>query len=236
LFVGKILEISVLCSGAAKAAVTALRPLLERASGRSVVLSFATTGVIVKRIAAGEPIDLLISASDSIDIMTKAGHVIAGSAVEIAKSGVGVVVAKGATKPDIATPDALRAALLRARQVAYTNPAAGGASGVQVAAVLEQLGIAEQIDAKAIFGEGGPIALIVARGEAELGMHQIPELLGHDGVDYIGSLPATLQAYTRVSAAIPSRANAPDEAKRLIASLRSDEAAAVMHSCGMQPS
>jgi molybdate transport system substrate-binding protein len=229
-----MLEISVLCSGAAKAAVTALRPLLERASGGSVVLSFATTGVIVRRIAAGEPIDLLISASDSIDNMTKAGHVIAGSAVEIARSGIGVVVAKGAVKPDIATPNALREALLHARQVAYTNPAAGGASGVQVAAILARLGIAEQIDAKAVFGEGGPIALIVARGEAELGIHQIPELLGHDGVDYVGSLPATLQAYTRVSAAVPSRAKMPDDARRLIASLRSDGAAAVMRSCGME--
>jgi molybdate transport system substrate-binding protein len=156
--------------------------------------------------------------------------------VEIAKSGVGVVVAKGAAKPDIATPDGLREALLRARRVAYTNPDAGGASGIQVAGVLAKLGIAEEINAKAVFGEGGPIALIVARGEAELGMHQIPELLGHDGVDYVGSLPAALQAYTRVSAAIPSRAVAPDDAKRLIGLLRSDEAAAVMRSCGMEPS
>ncbi|MCX7311315.1 MAG: substrate-binding domain-containing protein [Alphaproteobacteria bacterium] len=226
-------EISVLCSGAAKAALLDIKPAFERATGHALKLSFNTTGVVFDRIASGEAIDLVITASGSLDDLMRQGHVTAGSKVEVARSGIGAVVRAGQPKPDISTPQAFKAALLAARTVAYTEPKSGGASGVHFARILTQLGIADEVNAKARYGDGGPIALIVARGEAEIGMHQIPELLGHAGIDYLGPLPAELQSHTLAAAAIPTRARARDGAQLLIRFLTSPESQAIMRAKGM---
>lgn len=228
------MEITVLCSGAAKAALTELKPLFERITGNALVLSFNTTGAVFNRIASGEAIDVVITASASIDDLVRQGYLTEGSAVEVARSGIGAVVQKGKPKPDISTPQAFKAALLHATTVAFTNPTSGGASGISVARILDHLGIAEQISAKTIFGDGGPIAVIVARGEASLGMHQIPELLGHLGVDYVGPLPPELQSYTHVAAAIPLRVKELNGAKALIQFLKTNDALAIMRSKGME--
>jgi molybdate transport system substrate-binding protein len=227
-------QVSVLCTGAAKAAMLELQPQFERMSGHALTLSFNTTGIVFDRIARGEALDVVISARTSIEELLRLGHLVADSVVEIARTGVGIVVAQGRPKPDISSAETFRAVLIGAHSVAYTNPASGGASGVHVARMLQRLGIADEINAKAVFGDGGPIAHIVARGGADLGIHQIPELLGHAGVDYVGPLPAELQSYTHVAAAIPWRATSRDGATALIGFLGSSDALAIMRAKGME--
>ena len=161
---------------------------------------------------------------------------LADSKAQVARAGVGVVVRKGAPKPDISTPEKFKQALLDAKTVAYTSPASGGQSGVYFAKLLAQLGITDEINKKAKFGDGGPVALIVAKGDAEIGMQPIPELLAHsDVVDFVGPLPAALQSYNHLTAGIPANGKQPEAARALIKFLATPAAQAVMKAKGMEP-
>jgi molybdate transport system substrate-binding protein len=228
-------EIRVLVSGAIRAAMMDIKPLFEQATEHRLIVSSDTSGRIARRIAGGEETDLLIVTSGGIDDLIKQGKVVAGSKVEIARSGLGAVVRTGAAKPDISTPEKFKDALLAAKTVAYTNPASGGASGVYFTRMLDQLGIADAVNSKAKFGEGGPIAQIVARGDAEFGIQQIPELLAYAGVDYVGPLPGSLQFYTRLAAGISAASRQSEAAKALLTFLASPPAIAVMKAKGMEP-
>lgn len=228
-------EIRVLVSGAIRAAMTDIKPLFEQATEHRLVVSSDTSGRIAKRIADGEETDLLIVSSGGIDDLIRQGRVMAGSKAEIARSGLGAVVRTGAPKPDISTPEKFKEALLAAKTVAYTNPASGGASGAYFAKMLEQLGITDAVNQKARLGEGGPIAQIVARGDAELGIQQIPELLAYSGVDYVGPLPGPLQFFTRLAAGIPANGTQTDAAQALLKFLASPPAVSVMKAKGMEP-
>ena len=115
--------------------------------------------------------------------LIKSGKVTDGTNTAIASSGMGVAVLKGAPKPDISTPEAFKRALLAAKAVAYTDPASGGASGAHMAKVLERLGIANEINAKAKLGANMPVAKFVVAGEAEIAIQQMPELMHVEGVD-----------------------------------------------------
>jgi len=120
--------------------------------------------------------------------------------------------------------------------VAYTNPASGGQSGVYFAKLLTQLSITDEINKKAKFGDGGPVALIVAKGDAELGMQPIPELLAHSDVtDFVGPLPAALQSYNHLTAGIPANGKQPEAARALIKFLATPAAQAVMKAKGLEP-
>jgi molybdate transport system substrate-binding protein len=146
------------------------------------------------------------------------------------------VVRKGAARPDISTPEKFKEALLGAKTVAYTNPASGGQSGVYFAKLLTQLGITDEINKKAKFGDGGPIALIVAKGDAEIGMQPIPELLAHSDVaDFVGPLPTALQSYNHLTAGIPASSKEPDAARALLKFLATPAAQAVIKAKGMEP-
>jgi molybdate transport system substrate-binding protein len=228
-------EIRVLTSGAIKAALADIKPLFEEASGHKLVVSSDTSGRIAKRIGDGEETDLLIVTSGGIDELAKQGRVVAGSKAVLARSGIGAVVLKGAPKPDISTPEKFKQALLAAKTVAYTSPASGGQSGIYFAKMLEQLGIADEVNKKAKYGQGGPVAAIVARGEAELGMQQIPELINFPGVDYVGPLPGNLQFFTVLAAGIPVNGKQADAAGALIRFFVTPAAIAAMKKNGMEP-
>jgi molybdate transport system substrate-binding protein len=227
-------ELRLLVSGAIRAAMADIKPLFEQATEHKLIVSSDTSGRIARRIADGEEVDLLIVTSGGIDELIKQGRVRDGSKAEIARSGLGVVVRTGAAKPDISTPEKFKEALLAARTVAYTNPASGGASGGYFAKMLEQLGITDAVNKKARLGEGGPIAQIVARGDAELGIQQIPELLAYPGVDYVGPLPGSLQFFTRLAAGIAANSRQPEAAQILLKFLASPPAVSVMQAKGME--
>jgi len=228
-------EIRVLQSGAFKS-MADIKPLFEQASGHKLVLDSDTSGRIAQRIDKGEQTDFIISTSAGVDDLIKQGKVLADSKAQVARAGVGVVVRKGAAKPDISTPEKFKQALLGAKTVAYTNPASGGQSGVYFAKLLAQLGITDEINKKAKFGDGGPVALIVANGDAEMGMQPIPELLAHSDVaDFVGPLPAALQSYNHLTAGIPASSKEPDAARALLKFLATSAAQAVIKAKGMEP-
>ena len=234
--VAQAAEIRVLQSGAFKSAMADIKPLFEQASGHKLVLDSDTSGRIAQRIGKGETSDFIISTSAGVDDLIKQGKVLADSKAQVARAGVGVVVRKGAAKPDIGTPENFKQALLGAKTVAYTNPASGGQSGVYFAKLLAQLGITDDINKKAKFGDGGPIALIVAKGDAEIGMQPIPELLAHsDVVDFIGPLPTALQSYNHLTAGIPAGSKEPDAARALLKFLATPAAQAVIKAKSMEP-
>jgi molybdate transport system substrate-binding protein len=227
-------ELKVLTTPALHAVWDELAPKFE-ATGHKLTMVYAPSGAIAKRIAEGEAADLIVSTTSGVDGLIKDGKVIAGTGTLIASSGIGVAVLKGAPKPDISTPDAFKKALLTAKAVAYTDPASGGASGAHFAKVLERLGIAAAVNAKAKLGRGIPVATFLTKGEADLAVQQVPELMVVEGVEIVGPLPGDLQSVTPFAAGVPVAAKDAEAAKTLIRFLQTPEAAAVIKAKGLDP-
>jgi molybdate transport system substrate-binding protein len=228
-------EIKVLTAGAFKQVLLALLPDFERTSGHKVVVENDTVGALTKRIEGGETFDLAILTPAAVDALTSKGKFVPGSRANLARVGIGVVVKEGAPKPDIGSLAAFRQALLAAKSVAYIDPAAGGSSGIYVAGLLDKLGIAGEVKPKAKLIPGGAVAEHVARGEAELGIHQISEILPVKGVTLVGPLPSDIQNYTVYAAALGAQAKEGDAAKALLKALSGPAAAEVLKSKGMEP-
>jgi len=228
-------EIKVLTAGAFKQVLLALLPDFERTSGHKVVVENDTVGALTKRIEGGETFDLAILTPAAVDALASKGKLVPGSRANLARVGIGVVVKEGAPKPDIGSLAAFKQALLAAKSVAYIDPAAGGSSGIYVAGLLDKLGIAAEVKPKAKLIPGGAVAEHVARGEAELGIHQISEILPVKGVTLVGPLPADIQNYTVYAAALGAQAKESDAAKALLKALSGPAAAEVLKSKGMEP-
>jgi molybdate transport system substrate-binding protein len=168
-----------------------------------------------------------------MSVLAERGKIIGGSTVEVARSNIGVGVRKGAPKPDISSTASFTQALIVARTVAYTDPVAGGASGTYLAGLLARLGIADKIVTRlAAGGPDGLVGTIVARGDAEIGLHQIPELIAA-GVDVVGPLPPELQQPTAYRAGILATARQQGAAKTLLALLTAAPAIAAIRAEGM---
>jgi molybdate transport system substrate-binding protein len=228
-------ELKVLTAGAFKEILHEIVPGFERQTGHKVTLDNATAGVLSRRIEGGEAFDIAVLGPAAIDALIAKGKIVAGSRVALAKVGVGVVVKSGTPAPDIATVDAFKRALLAAPSVAYIDPAAGGSSGIYIAKLLQQLGIAETVNAKAKLIQGGAVATHIAAGEAALGLHQISEILPVAGVTLVGPLPAEIQNYTVYAAGIGAAAHDPAAAHALIDRLAGPDGVAALKAKGMQP-
>src|SRR5262244_2944193 len=232
---GAAAEIKVLTAGAFKQVLLALLPDFERTTGHKVSVENDTAGALSKRIEGGEAFDLAVLTPAAVNDLSGKGKFVAGSRVNLARVGVGVVVNEGAPKPDIGSVEAFKRALLAAKSVAYIDPAAGGSSGIYVAGLLDKLGIAGEVKPKAKLIPGGAVAEHVAKGEAELGIHQISEILPVKGVTLVGPLPAEIQNYTVYAAGLGAHAKEGDAAKALLKTLTSPAAAEVLKSKGMDP-
>ena len=228
-------EIKVLTAGAFKQVLLALLPDFERTTGHKVRVENDTVGALSKRIAGGEAFDLAVLTPAAVNDLSGKGKFVAGSRVNLARVGVGVVVKEGAPKPDIGSVDAFKRALLAAGSVAYIDPAAGGSSGIYVAGLLDKLGISGEVKPKAKLIPGGAVAEHIARGEAELGIHQISEILPVKGVTLVGPLPAEIQNYTVYAAGIGAQAKEGEAAKALLKALSGPAAVDVLKSRGMEP-
>ena len=227
-------EIKVLTAGAFKQVLLALLPDFEKQTGHHVRVDNDTVGALAKRIDAGENFDLAILTPAAINTLADKGRLAAGSRKDLARVGIGVVVKEGAAKPDISTDEAFKKALLAAQSIAYIDPAAGGSSGIYVARMLEKLGIADEMKSKSRLIPGGAVAERIAKGEAELGIHQISEILPVKGVTLVGPLPADLQNYTVYAAAVSATAKEPAGAKALVEMLSGPAAAGVLKAKGME--
>jgi len=224
-------EIKVLSSIATKEAYLELVPQFESATGHRVATTWAGTTAIMQRMAAGERYDLIVISSTELDELIRQGKIVAGSRVDLAKSGIGIAVRAGAPRPDVRSSAALRQALLAAETVGYTS----GPSGVYMAGLIEKMGIAAEVNPKHRgVPSGGTIGTIVASGDAEIGFQQVSELVHIAGIDYIGPLPPDIQCITVFSCGLQAGASQPDAAKALMAFLTTPAAKNVMTKHGLE--
>jgi molybdate transport system substrate-binding protein len=227
-------EIKVLTTGAFKQVVVALVPEFEKLTGHKVVVDNGTVGQLQKRVDGGETFDVLVLSPRGIEDYIKGGKIAAGSNARLAKVGVGVMVKDGAPKPDVSSVDAFKQALLKAKSVGYIDPASGGSSGIYVSGLLDKLGIADQVKPKAKLKQGGHVSDLVKSGEAELGIHQISEIVSEKGVTLVGPLPAEIQNYTVYVVGLSTAAKDAEAAKAFIKVLTGPSAAGVLKSKGME--
>lgn len=226
-------EISVLSTTAFIGIMKTLVPEFEHESGNKVAITFIASGVATKQIEDGTATpDVAIVLDKQIADLIKSGKIAAGTGTDVARLGMGVAAKAGAPKPDISTPEKLKAALLAAKSVAYTDPAGGGASGVLVAKMLDRLGIADAIKAKTHLTTG-PVGALVASGEGELGLQQIPELKAVPGVEIVGPLPGDLQTTTVLTAGVGAHAKDPAAARAFVKFLTTPAAVTVITATGM---
>ncbi len=229
-------EIAVYSTIGVRSAAEELFQNFEKTSGHRLAVTWGTAPMLVKRIEGGKTPDVLILSRAGIDQLSKQGKIAPGSDVALAGSGVAIAVKAGAPKPDISTPDALKQTLLKAKSIAYSEPSAGGASGVYFAKLLERMGIAETMKPKTKYPPaGGFSAALLLTGEAELAVQQKPELLHVAGAEIVGFLPGDLNMITQFAAGIMPRSKNVDAAKALIKMLQSPEAKAVLRLKGLDP-
>ena len=228
-------EIKVLTAGAYKQVVVALVPDFEKQTGHKVTVDNDTAGGLKKRIEGGETFDVTVITPAVIDDLIAKGKIAAGSRLNLASVGVGVVVKEGAPKPDVSSVEAFKHALLAAKSVAYIDPASGGSSGIYIDKLLERLGIADQVRPKAKLKKGGHVADLIVSGEAELGLHQISEIVPVKGATLVGPLPKEIQNTTTYAAGLSASAASKDAAQAFIRTLSGPAAAAVLKSKGMEP-
>src|SRR3984893_9447562 len=231
-------NIKVISGGAFKQVLNALAEQYQKAGGSKLDLTYRTLGQHLKLIQSGEEsFDAAVLTPEAIDGLIRDNKVVAGSRADLAKTGVGVAVKAGAPLPDIGSVDAFKRTLLAAKSVAYIDPAAGGSSGIYVGKLLERLGIAKEVNAKAILIHGGAVADHIADGEAEIGIHQISEILAVKGAVLVGPLPAAIQNFTVYSAGVgtAARDGAKDGAIALVKFLAGPHAGPIIKAKGMEP-
>lgn len=230
-------DLHVMNSGGFTAAYKLLLPRFEAASGDHVGTAWGPSmgkapEAIPNRLARGEPADAVIMVGYALDGLIKAGKVRADSRVDLADSRIGVVVKAGTPVPDVSTPEKLKAALLAAKSVAYSD----SASGVYVERELfKKLGIADQMRGKGVMVQKTPVAEKVAAGDYALGLQQVSELLPVKGVTYAGKIPESLQSVTRFAGGVPVNAPHPEEAKKLLMYMAAPAVAKEVGATGLDP-
>lgn len=228
-------ELRVMISGGFTAAYKQLGPRFTASSGDTLdTISGPSMGeskeAIPNRLARGEQADVLIMVGYALDRLIKEGKVIPASRVELADSRIGMVVRAGAPKPDISTVDKLKDVLLHAKSVAYSD----SASGVYIEKeMFRKLGVEDQVKPKASMVPRIPVASVVANGDYELGFQQVSELLPVAGITYAGKVPESVQSVTRFAGGIPVGAAHPDDARKLLDYLASQQAQPVVHATGL---
>jgi len=224
--------IKVLSGGAMRRALTDAAALFERATGDKADIRFALTSVLVKDVEQGADFDVAILPRPELDGLATSGKIAAGSRADIARSAVGLAVRAGAPKPDISTADTFRRTLLQARSIAYSD----GPSGLYIAGVLERLGILDDMKPKTkLVPNGGPVAELVARGEAEFGLQQIVAILPVQGVELAGPLPRELQNIIVYAAGLSGAAADSSPGLAFLTFLRTEEVARIIRASGMEP-
>ena len=225
-------EIRLFSSGSTAGALRELIPQFERATHHRVTVSNDPGKIMLERIKRGDTGDVVLTGSTVIEELASAGHVDASSRRDLARCGAGVAVRAGARKPDISSLDAFKRALLDAKSIAHTT---SGASGMHLMRVVERLGIAQEVKAKARTQPGGLVGEILARGEADFAVQQIPELLAVPGLEFVGPLPPEIQISSVVSAAIFSRAAQPEAARARLEFLATPATARVLQRSWLDP-
>lgn len=225
-------RLKVLTSNSMRAVMDELIPQFERASGHQIAVSYDPAKTMLSRVRSGETADVVITGSGAVDELAKEGRIAPDTRVVLARCGIGMAVRAGAAKPDIGSAEAFKRTLLGAQSIAYTI---NGASGMHFAGLIERLGLAEELKSKARRQPGGLVGELVARGEAEIAIQQIPELMAVPGVELVGPLPQELQKITVVSGGVFRDAREPQAAQALLEFLSAPAAARVIKAKGLEP-
>jgi molybdate transport system substrate-binding protein len=212
--------LKVFCARSMHVAVTTLAEAFADETGAATDIVFEPMGALQARLAAGETADVLILATPAIDALGKSGAIVAASRADVGRAPIGVAIRDGAPAPDIATPQAFTAALAAARRIALSDPAVGGSAGIYLRDLFARLGLADMIAAKTVRQNSGVAAAdCVARGEADLAMTFIPELLQVEGARILGPLPPPFGHATGYAAAVSSGSPNREPARAFIAAL-----------------
>ncbi len=212
--------------------LAALLPAYEQRAGTAVAVESVGGVDAAKRVQAGEAFDLVVLASDAIARLAAAGHVVAGSQVDLVHSGVAVAVRAGAALPDLASEQSVREAVLAAPTIGYST----GPSGVALVKLFERWGIAADLQARTVQAPPGvPVGSLVARGEVALGFQQLSELMHLEGITVAGPLPPAIQITTTFSGAVCTASRQPEAMRRLLGYLASPETADAKRGQGMEP-
>ena len=230
-------EINALISTALKSAMDELLPSFEREHGHTIRASYGPSGALIPRFNAGQPADVFLTDSAAIDELIRQGKVVPGRS-DLARTGIGIAVRKGAPKPDVSSPEALKQALLAARSVGHAAPAGGSITAPHIMRMFQQLGIAAEMAPKVRLAAGGPngrVSVLISSGEADIGLQQVSELMSNPDVEVIGMLPPELQQITIYSAAVTTNAREVEAAKTLIKALSAPSAAPIYKAKGLDP-
>lgn len=228
-------ELKVITAGAVRSVISPMIDDYAKATGHSFAVAVGSTGRLREVITSGEPADLVITSAPLMRELEQTGKIAPGSRADIGRVGLGVVVRAGAPVPDVSTPDAVRAALLAAKAIAYTDPKNGGTSYLHLMKIAQDFGIADAVTVKGVHATGGNDAVAkVAAGEAELAVVLVSEI--HDkGATLAGLLPPALQLWTVYAAAVPTASREPAEAKAFIAALTSPAMRPRWREAGWEP-
>ena len=228
-------EVRLLSAVAMKPALDELAPGFEQATGNKVIITYGTAGAVRDKIRGGEPFDVAVLPTPFMDPLAAQGAVPSSSV--LARSLISVAVRAGSPKPDISTVAAFKNAMLAAKSISYADPAQGGGSGIQVARILEALGIADAMKAKTKLVPGPQSVDLVANGEAEIAMLNTPVIVATAGVDLVGAIPNELYDIKDFAFKIGIGANAKeaDAARALIRHLATPDAARVFKAKGVEP-
>ena len=229
--IGRAAEIRIWTARAIATVLAEIGPEFERTTGHKLIVTSDLPTGFMRRAKAGERFDLFISASSPVDEWIKEGKVSAETRTDIARSGIGVAVRAGSHKPDISSVEAFKRALLDAKSLAYLRIG----SGLYLDSLIERFGIAEAIRAKATRPDSDIVCELVAKGEVELGIVVITQILTTRGVDLVGPLPPEIQHHVTFAGAVSATSRAPDAAKQLIEFLIGPTAIAEIKKQGMEP-
>ena len=221
---GNAAEIHVLCSNGFKAVMEDLVPQFERATANVVRVTYGLSAELSRRIQGGEPFDLAILTPELIDGLAREGRVAADSRTTLARSPIALAMKQGAARPDLGTEDSLRRTLLAATSIAYARE---GASASHFLAVLQQLGLSETLKSRIVpLASGAAVGDAVSRGEAELGVLPVSEIMPIAGIEIAGAFPDGLAGFITIAAATGARALEPAASKAFIAFLADPSTAA----------
>jgi len=225
-------DLKVLITNGMKPVMAEVASQFERSTGHKLSIRYEGSAVLQEEITRGDNFDVAMLIASNMDAVTKLDKIATGTGVNIARSGLGVVVRAGQPKPDISTVDAFKRAMLEAKSIAYVTK---GASGRHFIAVCERLGIAEQVQAKGKTKPTGMVAEFVANGEAELAVQQMSELVSMKGTDLVGPFPPELNLISQIAAAVGASSKEREAAKAFIKFFGTAEVTTVIKAKGMEP-
>jgi molybdate transport system substrate-binding protein len=229
-------DLKVISAGAVRGLIAEIIDDYSHQTGQKFDFTIGTTGQLRNIIASGQPADLIIVSMPLMGELEKTGKFMPGSRADLGRVGIGVTVRADSVAPDVSTPDALKATLVAAHSVAYTNPAEGGTSGIYFETVTQRLGVADAVQKKAVLTRGGREAAIeVAEGRADMAIVFISEAVAVKGVKLAGALPPPLQDYSGYAAAIPANSTDAAAARAFITALTSTAMAPRWRANGFEP-